>query len=624
MQSIQGTIRQEVNDLVYNSVRVVEGYSFNQYETIKRIHLYMNSQFYSPTNSSSPFATDNNGADRIFFNITLPRVRAVARFFDIDVKDVRLDEIEPQSEMAIHLLNKEFERFANEVNFSEDLNDMIMPLVTYGTVVLKVLDGGKPEIVPLKDIFCDPKAKSLKDSRFVTIKHVLTPTQLREKVKQGWDAEAVEAVIERSGRSASAETYEDDGKDVGTTSSKLIEVYERYGYTPKWMIEGGDSEEEIMSLAIVAEPFDIVVDEHQDGTTTTHDMGQCLFKSKWTKDVPVIDHHLVKTEGRWMGIGIPELLFDTQQRMNEVANQKRISMQISALHLFQTADPTVLNNILSDLENGDVIKTKNQGALTPIVNEERNLPAFNSEMVTYSSQADKLTFANDLLMGGDVPSSTPATNVVVQNNNQVLVHLQDRERFANFVSDKYIKTFLVPELLKNVKDEHFLRIVGEPDDILQINEKLIALKFRDEVIKRAIEGSVVDVLAGEDLREEIAKEVNTKSANRYVKVLQGYYEERIGDIVVHIDNEKKDMAKVAGNTLQYFQMVQNPAVLDDPVGRLFVTNYGREIGIDTASLELAFARRQALQQQGVPQEAAQTVKIPPQKQEQDPQLAEVL
>nr|AKH47999.1 hypothetical protein [uncultured marine virus] len=626
MAGIQATVRQEINDFIYRTIRVVDGYSFNQYNNVKKIHLYMNSQFASQVANRYPLVDNTQEEDdRIFFNITTPRVKAVKRFFDIDIADIRLDEIDPQSELAINLLNKDFERFANDINLSKDLNEFADSLVTYGSIVVKVDKDGKPHNIHLKDYFLDPTVKQSKDSRFNTIKHVMSPKELRDKVKDGWDEGAVERLIERAGKKSNAkDSYEDEWSINSIVSSPLIDVYERYGTLPRNMIEGGTNEEEVMTITITGDPLSFAAQSNTDGSQTVIEEGEVLFKSLWKKDIPIIDTHLVKTANRWQGIGIVELLYPVQQRMNEVANQKRVSMEISMLHLFQTADPTVLNNVLTDLENGAVVKTKVPGALQPIVNEERNLPAIQSEEQVYQEQGDKLTFANDLLAGGDVPSSTPATNVVVQNNNQVLVHLQDRENFANFISDVYIKPFIVPMLLREMKDEHFLRIVSEPEDILQIDEKIIDMKFRKEVIKQAIEkGGVIDVLAGEDLREEMMKELKTSSPNRYVKVLQDYYSNKVGDILVLIDNEKKDIAKIANNTLNFFNLIQNPGVLDDPVNRLFVSNYGREIGIDTSKLEMAFARRVPAETVE-PQAQSGGKKVEPQVGQQDPSLAKVL
>lgn len=625
MQTITSVVRNEIRSFIDNPIKVVEGYSFNQYDNVKKIHLYTNSRFASFIGSDNKLVStaDEEADDRIFFQVTTPRVKAVKRFFDIDLADIRIDEIDPQSEIAINLLNKDFKRFANKYNLSKTLNEMAEDLVTNGSLVLKVSKTGEPKIVKLKDYFLDPTVERSADSRFNTIKHTMTPKMLRDKVKEGWDEAAVEAIIGKAGGSTDApNSYEDDDGRNQIMSSKTIEVYERYGWLERWMIDGGSDETEIFTMTITANPLSTSIRVNENNQTVQEEDGEVLYATEWTADMPIIDTHLVKTPGRWQGIGIVELLFPVQQRMNEVANQKRISMELSSLHLFQTADPTVLNNILTDLENGDVISTKIQGSIAPIVNEERNLPAFQSEEISYQTQADKLSFANDLLSGGDVPTSTPATNVVVQNNNQVLVHLQDRENFANFVSDVYIKPFLVPQLIKEMNDEHFLRIVSEPEDLLQIDDKLVDFQVSRVVLERAMnEGITTDTIMRDDLIKEVRTKLKRSGPNRYAKILKGYYKDKIGDIIVLIDNEKKDTAKMANNTLQFFQLIQDPAVLNDPVNRLFVTNYAREIGIDTSKMEMAFARRESMPQVAPPGQVPATE---PQEAPEDPSIAEVL
>jgi len=621
MQTIQSITRSEIDSFLNTTIKVVEGYSHNQYEVIKKVHLYENGKFYSnaqkDNNTGLPLVDGDSSEDeRIFFQISKPRAKAVKRFFDVDVADIILDEIDPQSELAIQLLNTDWRRFAETNRIAKPLNEMADMLTTYGTLVLKIGKKAEPKIIPLQNVICDPTVKCLKDSRFVIIKHTMTPKMLRDKVKDGWDSKAVEGIIARMAKqSKSAKAYLDDDSGDEIISSSQIEVYERYGYVPQGKIDGSKSEEEVMAVSVVAEPMLCAKIKTADGKEVIEDRGEVLYIDAWTDDVPVIDHHLYQTHGRWLGIGIIELLFPVQQRLNEVANQKRISMEISALHLFQTADPTVLNNILTDLENGDVIKTKTQGAITAIANEERNLPAFESEIVTYSSQADKLSFANDLLSGGDVPTSTPATNVVVQNNNQVLVHLQDRENFTNFLADGYIKPFVVPRLIKEMSDEHFLRITSSSDDLLQIDDRIVTIKYNQEVIKRAMAGKFTDVVLGDDLKEEIRNKLQRSGANRYTKVLKDYYKNKITDVIVIIGNEKKVMAKSANNTLSFFQLIQDPALLDDPVNRLFVENYAREVGIDTAKLQIAYAKRGNAPQaqantKGIPDQASESQKEP--------------
>src|SRR5690606_2955673 len=113
--------------------------------------------------------------------------------------------------------------------------------------------------------------------------------------------------------------------------------------------------------------------------------------------------HVRKTRGRWLGIGAIEPLFEAQVRWNELMNQKRVAMDLSSMHLFQTNDNTVVDNILNDLMNGDVIKTKQANAIQPLVNQERNLSAYESEQATWNDIAERISNASDLITGNDIP-----------------------------------------------------------------------------------------------------------------------------------------------------------------------------------------------------------------------------
>lgn len=632
MTNIFSTIRQEINDFIDNPIYPVEGYSFSQYDTIKRIHLYENSQFSTGLrggSTSNPLdqLIDLETDDRVFYNICNPRRDAVKRFIDVDLKDITLEEINPLAERPIMLLNEDFYRYGNRVNLSRRFDELNHIRTTFGSTVIKINKGEKPIAVDLRRLFLDPTVKSITDSRFVTLKHMMTPNELRSKSQDGWNKDVIERIIKQaSEKSEAAESYEDDGNVNQIVSSKYIEVYERYGFVEKSFLKNGSSDKEVMSLCIVGEPFNMITKQDSQGKDVTMEGGGVFFKGAWKKDLPFRDSHFAKTPGRWLGLGVFEVLFTAQERMNELANQKRISMQISALHLFQTSDPTVLNNILTDLENGDVLRTKVQGAIAPIVNEERNLPAFNVEDASYQRLADSLSAANDLVTGADVPSSTPATNVVIQNNNLISIHLNNRKEFTNFLSH-YIEDFVVPELIENVSQEHYLAIAADAEDIIGIDKTIVDLKFRDKVMGMDLENPDLTLLIDpEGSRQEIMRELKESGSKRFVKIYQDYYKEKLDDVICHIDNEKKDIAKIANNTFQFYQVIaSNPEAFNNPINKLLLTNYARDIGIDTSKLEVAFAKAEAQQQQVAEEQKAQRVpKVEPQPTEGEEELAKVL
>ena len=82
----------------------------------------------------------------------------------------------------------------------------------------------------------------------------------------------------------------------------------------------GLDEEMVRALFIVAGVNNYGLGE--DGKTVTREVGVVLFRCKWFGDWPFRDFHYDKTEGRWLGVGVIEDLFQIQERTNELANEK--------------------------------------------------------------------------------------------------------------------------------------------------------------------------------------------------------------------------------------------------------------------------------------------------------------
>lgn len=601
--------RSEIDDFLYNQIEVVPGYLFSQYDTIKRAHLYLNSQF-----------EDNslyNGREKIFYNISTPRKDTVVRFLDIDQKDIRMYDLDPKSTMATALLQKELEIFMRKNNIAYKLNQLADEVVTYGSVVLKDTKDG-PVVQDLRRLFLDPTVESITDSRFITYVDYYTPDQLRTKVKQGWDPDAIEAIIKKKEemQSDAPQSYEGDHMTNEIRSTQLIEVYTRYGNVPKSFVKGGNSEESVLAVCIVAEPYLT----EKDSNDEVVECGQIMFKGRWNKKLPFRDFHFTKTRGRWLGIGIMEALFPAQQRMNELANQKRVSMELSTLHLFQTADPTIINNMLEDLQNGDVIKTKQPNAIQPIVNEERNLPAFNTEQQEYVVLADRISFANDFIAGGNLPSTTPATNAVIQNNNATSVHLFKRENFTIFLTG-YFNDFVVPKLVEDLTSEHVLRFIGDSAELDQLDQEIAKDAVRTAEFQA--EGLMTPQIK-DQLFAKALSQLKVRGNKRFIKIIQDYYRDKEFEIGVIIGNESKDLATMANNNFTLLQtLAQNPQFLNDPVNKELTFAYAESIGANVARLEIADGKRQAMAQQNTAQQAQRVADAPQQATEEEKQLAKV-
>lgn len=574
-KSIFDTIRGEIDDFIYNNIEVVEGYQFNQYDTIKKIHMYLNSQFYG--------AKTFEGRKKIFYNIVKFRKEAVARFFDIDTKDIKLRPLNPVSEFSTYFLEKELQYWVKKNKVDILLNKLAEQMTGYGSAVIRKTRKGA-QLVDLRRLFLDPTVETITDSRFIIIKHNLSATQLREKVKDGWDSEAIERIIrrteERHNTSGAQSSYEEDGVVNEIRSTPNIEIYERFGEVDGSFFKK-KSRGYVKSLIIVAEPN--FTETLADGKE--YDMGEVLYKSEWNKEYPFKDVHYSKTEGRWLGVGVVEDLFPAQERINELKNQQRVSMEISSIHLFQTADNTIVSNILTDLTNGTVVKSKS--GISPIVNEERNLASFSNEESSYNVLADRISFANDLITGGQLPTSTPATNAVIQQNNAVSVFLFKRQTATLFIQD-FFTDLVLPQALKEMTAEHVMRYSGDSsvlkliDDSIVETEKFKVVLYADKAVTEE------ELMAKEfSVRNELQKLGNA----RFVKIKENLYGDLEFEFDIQIGNEQEDPNVMANNIKAVLvDLVQNPQLMQNPLAKLLFSEYAQRIGINPAKLETAMGK----------------------------------
>jgi len=483
-QTIHSLIRKEMNDFIYNQIEVVPGCLFNQYDTIKKIHLYTNKKFQD--------TRQYQGRDKLFFDVATYRRDTISKSIDIDTKDIKLIADNPESDIQTFIAEKEFKYWLKDNEFGEVLNELSDDLATYGSVVLKCI-ASKVENVDLRRLFLDPTVKNIRDSRFITQEIFMTQTEL-EAMSGKW--ENIDEVIERFGSYYAPTSYENDGQQNVIGSTPYYKIYERYGEVPEYMVDDkSNSDKLVKAFFVVAEPQAVM--RMQNGVEM--DEGVILFKSKWNKAYPYEDLHYKRIKGRWLAVGAIEDLFQVQERFNEISNQKRVSMEISSLHFFQSQDKKSPNNLLKYANNADVIQTS---GITPIANEERNLPAFASEEQLYNQLADRLTFAYDASRGEAMPSSTPATNAIIQNNNINSFFSKKRENFGLFIT-RVMNNHILPQMLRDISNEHILRFIGSPEDMARFDNLVTPYYVTDEVIKRTLKGESIYAPELEKIKNDV-------------------------------------------------------------------------------------------------------------------------
>lgn len=579
LDSIYAQIRKENKDFYDSSISVVPGYSFNQYDTLKRAHLYLNSKY------------ENGGTylnrELIFYNITTPPCEVATKMLNVDTKNIRLWPTNPKHYFSTYLLEKELKHWLKQSKMGRLLNKIAEDAPKYGSFVLeKTKDGA--EAVDLRRLILDPTVERIKDSRFVTTIHYMTPTQLRES---GWDN--VDVAIERFGSGQLPETFEDGSGNVNQLqSTPYIKVYKRYGEVPKWWVDGGRSEELVRAVFIVAGADILEVNAQKQ---VTGEAGITLFKSRWYKEWPYKDYHYTKVQGRWLGVGVPEMLFDMQTRINELKNTKRLAMEISSIHLFQTKDKTIVRNVLTDLQNGDLIRSPS--GIEPIANEERNLPAFKDEEDGYMAQAERLTFAYEAVSGQTLPSSTPATNALLATQQATSVYAFKRENLTLFLQE-FFNDLVMEQLMRDLTPEHIMRFVGSAQELYKLDQASAEIVANDFIKERLLAGEFIDPQEIDMMKQLAIKRYQKQGEARFLKIKKAFYDKVEYEFDFIIGNEQADPVTLVQNTQAVLMAVaQNPMILQDPRTKMLFFKYSEYLGVSPAEMELADQQAQQVQLQ---------------------------
>jgi hypothetical protein len=585
-ETIFSQIRQEADDFYNGSISVVPGYTFNQYDTIKLAHLYLNSKYED--------GSEYLGRDKLFFNVVVPPCEVATKMLNVDTKNIRLWPMNPKSHFSTYLLEKELKLWLKTSKLGRILNTIAEEAPRYGSVVMeKTTDGA--QIIDLRRLIIDPTVETIGKSRFVTTIHYMTPSELRET---GWDN--VDEAIEKFGNTDAAESWEDKGGDMNRlVSTPYIKVYKRYGEVPEYWLKGGRSEKMVKALFIVAGAD---VQETNAEGKPTGEAGVILFKSKWHKDWPFKDFHYTKVKGRWLGVGIPEMLSDVQVRVNELKNQKRVSMELSSIHLFQTADKQIVRNVLTDLQTGDILYTPT--GINPIVNEERNLPAFKDEEESYSQHADRLSFAYEAVRGEAPIASATATATINATQQATSVYAFKRENLALFLQE-FFNELVMPQLMKDLTPEHIMRFTGSVQELQKLDEAAAEVYANDFIKSKLLGGEMVTEEDVENQKKGAIELYRRLGDSRFIKIKDAFYDDAEFEFDFIVGNEQADPQVMANNFQSLMMQIMQAYGPNDPRAKLFLSKYAETLGIQPAELEIANQQAAEIEQEQMAQQQMQ-------------------
>jgi len=441
------TIENEIDSYLNKEVDLSDGVKFLQAKLIRRISFYQN-QIYPKGK------TDSQGNYRYFYDIVSPRINSEVKNIDFDTKDVAIySEATLIDKLAILLSNLFLRKWLVQNKKGEEINDAIENFSAWGNVVWKKIKGGYDQ-VDLKNFYVlNQVAKTLDDSDVIE-RHILTQSDLRAK-KGIW--ENVEEVIKSCGNRYFSAT--EKSTDIEMTT-KFYEIYERNGeVSEKDLLEvqkkqGGNEENYVMAKIIVA--------------GLKNEQGRFVLFAEEIKDKPYKEAHRGRYDGRWFRKGLYEILFDCQTRANEIGNQLSRGLEWASKTIFRSSDTLIIQNALTDMRSGDIIKAKE------LAQVEMRMQGFDQLVADWNRNiqlANELANSYEVVTGENLPSGTPFRLGALQNQNANKLFDFLREKLA-LALEELFNDWIVPEMMKELRAKEVLDLTGSEEHLKEYYEML--------------------------------------------------------------------------------------------------------------------------------------------------------
>jgi len=405
--------------------------------------------------------TDSLGYKKVFYNIVNFPTEVAAKMLDLDTKHIYLTAEDGTSYWPSWLMGKELKFWMKDKYFGRQLNEYSLKWPKYGDLWVKKV-GDDVKWVPPQNMIYRVNAVDYKTIPLIE-KHEYGADELRTVGKElGW--ENIEEAINKS----------DD---------EPIVVYECW--FPKDYLE-----EKSNYFVIPKDSKVVLADDKRD----------LLYKKlPWEK-----------LSGRLPGRGRIEQLFEDQIYLNRIANYKSEGYHWTSKHIYQTRDTNIDKNLMTQVDNGEILIVNSE--INPIVNEERNLSAYNSDEVRWEENAMRRSFAREPITGGRAPAGTPLGSTILQTQMAAGFYKQKKEELASFIKE-ILWDWILPNFKNQKRKEHkiLMRNLLEGDEgsekffQLKLNERMNYLKARSKYltpdqwkIRRAIQAEILK-LKGADL-----------------------------------------------------------------------------------------------------------------------------
>lgn len=552
-------IEREISDYTTKTVNLGENINYSQHKLVRRIVL-----FETKTYPTGKF--DSQGNYKFWFDVQNPLIDAEVKNIDFDTKNIEVYSYPKIDETPNLIVNLRLSEWMREKGQAEELNSAIEEGSGWGNIVWKKIRGNY-ERLDLRNVYViNQAAKTLKESPVIEY-HPYNQTQVREMATK-W--KNVDQVLSKCGTNF---YKRDDSATEETTTTPYYSIYERNGEVnlrdlkeqriklgfKDVTVEKGDSEKYVLAKIISAGT------QNNNGAVKIR---YVMFADEITK-MPYKEYHRGRYKGKWFREGIFELTFDIQVRCNEIGNQLARGLEWASKKILYSPDKLVIQNALSDLKNGDIIRTTQLSSLDVRMEGFDQLVAEWNRLI---QMARDLTNAREIVDGDSTPGQPFRLGALLNTNANKLYDFV-REKIAIPISELFSEE-VVPGLVDDIKAMDVLRLTGDSEMLNRLYQLIVDSWYVKNLIAIGAHSPEVAELIKQKKLEELKKDKKL-----FLTEFKQMFENYKPRVAVVITGENVDLPEKL-QTLATFISMES-----DPVRRSYLIEKAMRLkGIDVGSL----------------------------------------
>lgn len=554
-QSLYEVIRKMEEDDKSGDTTVSRYVKINMREDIDRTEAYLNSKHISGE-------TDHNGREKPFFNIVTAARNIWYRATDIDRKNIVIRPSNNKQVIPAFLASLKLQEWMKKEEFGKFLNEWGLSLATHGSTTAKFIekDGQLScRVMDWNNMLVDPVDF---ESNIKVEKMWFTPAQLRKN--KSYNQEFVKKLIENTTNRTIMGGEKKDNK------SEYIPVYEVHGEMPLSYLTGKDKDDDTFVQQMHVLSFQEKKENSKEFDEYT------LYAGRESRD-PYMLSHLIKKDGQTYAGGAVKNLFEAQWMINHTQKQIKDQLDLASKIVFQTSDGNFVGqNVLTNIENGDILSHK-QGEPLTMLNNKPDIVAMQSFKSDWQNIGNQINNISESMQGQNAPSGTAWRQVqALLQESHSLFELMTENKGLEII--RMLTDFIIPFFKKQLNNAEEISMVLEDYQIKQID----LMYLPNEVTRRLNEKKKAVILSGEIYdptqeptdRTTIEEAVkgNLQGNQRFIspsEVEGTTWKELFKDLEWKLDfdvtGENKDTQGALATLTTVLQTIStNPAVLQDP------------------------------------------------------------